>query len=103
MLLPGPRRRQRSGVVKAASAVHHVRAGRVDDIAEALRWTAGRELLVTLGRGRVVDVTKALAAAVGPPVRAAAIATTLSAVEMSKGHRQATGASRTPNVHPAIV
>jgi alcohol dehydrogenase class IV len=84
--------------------VHHVRAGRVDEIAEELRATVSGDLLVALGGGRVIDVTKALAAVAGPPVRAAAIPTTLSAAEMSKGHRQAAGApSGTPNVRPAIV
>lgn len=91
-------------VVAAAGAVHHVRAGRVDEIAEELRATVSGDLLVALGGGRVIDVTKALAAVAGPPVRAAAIPTTLSAAEMAKGHRQATGAPRgTPNVRPAIV
>jgi alcohol dehydrogenase class IV len=91
-------------VVNAAATVHHVRAGRVDEIAEQLRATVEGELLVALGGGRVVDVTKALAAVAGPPVRAAAIPTTLSAAEMTKGHRQAAGAPRgTPNVRPAIV
>jgi alcohol dehydrogenase class IV len=91
-------------VVAAAGAVHHVRPGRVDEIAEELRATVSGELLVALGGGRVVDVTKALAAAAGPPVRAAAIPTTLSAAEMSKGHRQAANAPPgTPNVRPAIV
>jgi alcohol dehydrogenase class IV len=91
-------------VVAAAGAVHHVRAGRVDEIAEELRATVSGELLVALGGGRVVDVTKALAAVAGPPVRAAAIPTTLSAAEMSKGHRQATGAPKGTRSHrPAIV
>src|SRR3954454_5068575 len=76
-------------VVSAAGAVHHVRPGRVDEIAEELRATVRGELRVALGGGRVVDVTKALAAAAGPPVRAAAIPTTLSAAEMSRGHRHA--------------
>src|SRR3954462_1697625 len=91
-------------VVAAAGAVHHVRPGRVDEIAEELRATVSGDLLVALGGGRVVDVTKALAAAAGPPVRAAAIPTTLSAAEMSRGHRHASGvAPKTPNVRPAIV
>jgi alcohol dehydrogenase class IV len=92
------------GVVAAAGAVHRVRPGRVDEIAEELRETVSGELLVALGGGRVIDVTKALAAVAGPPVRAAAIPTTLSAAEMSKGHRQATGAPRGTRSHrPAIV
>jgi alcohol dehydrogenase class IV len=91
-------------VVAAAGAVHHVRPGRVDEIAEELRATVSGDLLVALGGGRVVDVTKALAAVAGPPVRAAAIPTTLSAAEMSKGHRQATGAPPGTRSHrPAIV
>ena len=91
-------------VVAAAGTVHHVRGGRVDEIAAELRGTVSGELLVALGGGRVVDVTKALAAAAGPPVRAAAIPTTLSAAEMSHGHRHAAGVDpATPNVRPAIV
>jgi len=92
------------GVVAAAGAVRHVRPGRVDEIAEELREAVSGELLVALGGGRVIDVTKALAAVAGPPVRAAAIPTTLSAAEMSKGHRQATGAPPGTRSHrPAIV
>jgi alcohol dehydrogenase class IV len=92
------------GVVSRAAAVHHVRAGKVDEIAAELRHEAHGELLVALGGGRVIDVTKALAAAAGPPVRAAAIPTTLSAAEMSHGHRHARGVDpATPTVRPAIV
>jgi len=104
-LLTTPRaERAAPDVVAGAATVHHVRPGRVDEIAEELRATVEGELLVALGGGRVIDVTKALAAVAGPPVRAAAIPTTLSAAEMAKGHRQATNAPRgTPNVRPAIV
>ena len=104
-LLTTPRaERSAPDVVAAAAAVHHVRAGRVDEIAEELRARVDGELLVALGGGRVIDVTKALAAAAGPPARAAAIPTTLSAAEMSRGHRHATGVDpRTPNVRPVIV
>src|SRR3954469_9836982 len=92
------------GVVAAAGAGRDVPPGRVDEIAEELREAVSGELLVALGGGRVVDVTKALAAVAGPPVRAAAIPTTLSAAEMSKGHRQATGAPKGTRSHrPAIV
>ena len=91
-------------VVANAAAVHHVRPGRVDEIAAELRGTAQGNLLVALGGGRVIDVTKALAAAAGPPTKAAAIPTTLSAAEMSRGHRHASGVDpKTPNVRPAIV
>jgi alcohol dehydrogenase class IV len=96
--------RSAPAVVAAAAAVHHVRPGRVDEIAEELRETVSGELLVALGGGRVIDVTKALAAVAGPPVRAAAIPTTLSAAEMSKGHRQATGAPPGTRSHrPAVI
>src|SRR5215210_5211669 len=92
------------GVVAAAAAVHHVRPGKVDEIAGELREAVRGELLVALGGGRVIDVTKALAAAAGPSVRAAAIPTTLSAAEMSHGHRHARGVdASTPSVRPAIV
>jgi alcohol dehydrogenase class IV len=92
------------GVVEGAAAVHHVRAGKVDEIAAELRRSVRGELLVALGGGRVIDVTKALVAAAGPPVRAAAIPTTLSAAEMSHGHRHARGVdASTPSVRPAIV
>jgi len=91
-------------VAEAAGRIHHVRPGRVDEIAEELRATVSGDLLVALGGGRVIDVTKALAAVAGPPVRAAAIPTTLSAAEMARGHRHATEAPPgTPNVRPAIV
>src|SRR3954468_17474623 len=91
-------------VIAEARHVHHVRPGRVDEIAEELRGTVAGELLVALGGGRGVDVTKALAAVAAPPARAAAIPTTLSAAEMSKGHRQATGAPPGTRSHrPAIV
>jgi alcohol dehydrogenase class IV len=91
-------------IVQAAGAVHHVRPGKVDEIAAELRESVRGDLLVALGGGRVIDVTKALAAAAGAPVRAAAIPTTLSAAEMSHGHRHARGVdASTPNVRPAIV
>jgi alcohol dehydrogenase class IV len=77
-------------VVAAAGAIHHVRPGKVDEIAGELRGEVRGELLVALGAG--------------PPVRAAAIPTTLSAAEMSHGHRHARGVdASTPNVRPAIV
>ena len=92
------------GVVAAAATVHHVRPGRVDEIAEELRATVSGDLLVALGGGRVIDVTKALAAVAGPPVRAAAIPTTLSAAEMTRGHRHARGGAAGHGERaPAIV
>jgi alcohol dehydrogenase class IV len=87
-----------------AAAVHEVPSGRVDEIAEGLRGQVEGELLVALGGGRVVDVAKALAAAAGRPVRAAAIPTTLSAAEMTTLHRHAAGVdSSTPRVRASVV
>lgn len=63
-------------------------------------------LIVALGGGRVIDTAKAVAAAVMPGRRpdVAAIPTTLSAAEMTAGHRRAAGADGTlPGVRPAIV
>jgi alcohol dehydrogenase class IV len=91
-------------VVAAASSVHHVGPGHVDELAGNLRGRVSGTLLVALGGGRVIDVVKALAAAAGPPVRAAAIPTTLSAAEMTRIHRHAAGVDPSmPRVRPAIV
>jgi len=89
-------------VVAGARAVHHVPAGRVDEVAGDLLDAVRGELLVALGGGRVVDVAKALAAAHG--AGAAAIPTTLSAAEMTRGHRHARGVDpATARVRPRIV
>jgi alcohol dehydrogenase class IV len=89
-------------VVAGAAAVHDVSAGRVDEVAGDLLPDVDGALLVALGGGRVVDVTKALAAARGAD--AAAIPTTLSAAEMTRGHRHARGVDPgTPRVRPRIV
>src|SRR5256714_11948255 len=92
------------GVSAAAGRVVHVGLGRVDELAGALlNELDDAELLVALGGGRVVDVAKALAAA-RPPRRVAAIPTTLSAAEMTRGHRRAKGAPQdAPGVRPAVV
>ncbi len=90
-------------VVAGATSVHHVRPGRVDEIAGELLDVVDGELIVALGGGRVIDTAKALAAA-RPPRRAAAIPTTLSAAEMTWVHRQAVGADGPPRfLRPAIV
>jgi alcohol dehydrogenase class IV len=90
------------GVKANAASVHHVPPGRVDEVAGDLLEAVDGELLVGLGGGRVVDVTKALAAA--RRTQAAAIPTTLSAAEMTRGHRQARGVDpSTPRVRPRIV
>lgn len=86
----------------AASAVHHVPAGRVDELAGALLHAVRGERIVALGGGRVIDVAKALASAHG--TRAAAVPTTLSAAEMTAVHRRAAGAPQdTPAVRPDVV
>jgi alcohol dehydrogenase class IV len=94
-------------VVARARAVHHVPTGRVDDVAgdllDELPVTGGEaDLFVALGGGRVVDVAKALAAARGAD--AAAIPTTLSAAEMTGGHRHARGVDPSiRRVRPRLV
>ena len=90
-------------VVARAAAVHHVPGGRVDEVAgDLLDAVAGGALFVALGGGRVIDVTKSLAAARGADV--AAIPTTLSAAEMTGGHRHARGVDpSTRRVRPRIV
>src|SRR4051794_13104607 len=92
------------GVVAAAGRVLHVPAGRVDELAGALLADLdAAPLTVALGGGRVIDVAKALAAA-RPPREVAAIPTTLSAAEMTRGHRRAKGTPQdAPGVRPAIV
>jgi alcohol dehydrogenase class IV len=94
-------------VVTRARAVHHVPTGRVDDVAgdllDEMRSSVGEgDLFVALGGGRVVDVAKALAAARGAD--AAAVPTTLSAAEMTGGHRHARGVDpSTRRVRPRLV
>jgi alcohol dehydrogenase class IV len=103
VLLTTPRAAaQATAVTATAAAVHDVAPGRVDDVAGDLLETVDGELFVALGGGRVIDVAKALAAA--RQVQAAAIPTTLSAAEMTRGHRHARGVDpSTPRVRPRIV
>jgi alcohol dehydrogenase class IV len=124
--------------VEAAAGVHHVPAGGVPELAAAaLEWVRRAEppvlataahswarphgaRIVALGGGRVVDVAKAVAAALGErsgeasagdeapgrgrSARAMAIPTTLSGAEMTRAHRHATGvAEETPRVRCAVV
>lgn len=91
-----------------AASIHEIPAGRVDEIAGALLDAVDGELLVALGGGRVIDTAKALAAARDPATeqrpRVAAIPTTLSAAEMTRGHRRAAGADGSlPGARPQIV
>jgi alcohol dehydrogenase class IV len=89
-------------VAMAAASVHMVGGGLVPDLAGDLLGSVQGDRLVALGGGRVVDVTKALAA--GGGVRALAIPTTLSGAEMSRGHRHANGVDpSTPHVRPSVV
>jgi alcohol dehydrogenase class IV len=89
-------------VIDGAAAVHHVPSGPVDEVAGDLDDAVAGDLLVALGGGRVVDVAKALGAAHGAGV--AAVPTTLSAAEMTRGHRHARGVDpATPRVRPRVV
>jgi alcohol dehydrogenase class IV len=90
-------------LIEGATAIHEVPAGRVDEVAGALRPEVQGETLVALGGGRVIDVAKALAAA-DPPRRVVAIPTTLSGAEMTAVHRHAGGIDfSTPRVRPSLV
>lgn len=110
-LIPGPyalltTARARAGapaLVAGATAVHAVPAGLVDEVSAAMRGEVGAPVLVALGGGRVIDVAKALAAA-DPPRLVVAVPTTLSAAEMTTGHRLPAGVDpQTPRVRPAVV
>jgi len=115
-------------VAEAAAGVRLVPAGGVPELAaEALEWarraggpempalaTAAHswarphdgpsERIVALGGGRVIDVAKAVAAALGGGTRAMAIPTTLSGAELTSGHRHAAGVDEaTPRVRCAVV
>ena len=111
LLLTTPRAVQEAPAVEAAAAMRvDVRSGQVDEIAgelldEVARPRAGR--IVALGGGRVIDTAKALASGweeedPGWAGRVAAVPTTLSAAEMTHGHRQAPGRSG-PFVGPTTV
>jgi alcohol dehydrogenase class IV len=90
-------------VAEAASAVHLVPDGLVDDLAADMLEEVRGDRIVALGGGRPVDVAKALVSALGAG-RAMAIPTTLSGAEMSRGHRLARGVpAGTPYVRPAVV
>jgi alcohol dehydrogenase class IV len=96
--------RDAPAVASGAEHVVEVGPGHVDELAgELLADVGDAPLLVALGGGRVVDVAKAIAAATAPR-RVAAIPTTLSAAEMTRGHRRAAGTpANVPGVRPAIV
>jgi alcohol dehydrogenase class IV len=105
LLLTTPRAAaQLPRVVDAAGRVHHVPGGQVPALAAAaLEQAAGHDRVVALGGGRVIDVAKAVAAALaggahatpttlsgaqstsGSGVRAMAIPTTLSGAQSTSG------------------
>ena len=92
------------GVVDAAAGVYTLGPGQVDELAGDLLGSVGRERIVALGGGRVVDTAKALAAASGGTQVAMAVPTTLSGAEMTRIHRRARGADqRAPTVRPRVV
>jgi alcohol dehydrogenase class IV len=92
-------------VMERAAEVHHVGPGAVDELADALLDAiagTGSPTVVALGGGRVIDTAKAVGAATGRAV--AAIPTTLSAAEMTRGgmHARRTPPG-TPHRRPAVV
>ncbi|HMK92913.1 MAG TPA: iron-containing alcohol dehydrogenase [Thermoleophilia bacterium] len=80
-----------TGANGVAAPIVHVPTGPVPDAAAAVerefdrQRSSGPAALVALGGGRVIDVSKTLAAAYGLEV--VAVPTTLSGAEMSAGHR----------------
>ena len=84
-----------------ASAIRHVPAGAVPDVAAGLAGVVRNPRLVAWGGGRVIDVAKAIASARGGSV--CAVPTTLSGAEMSSGHRTLAGFEDRPRVRPALV
>src|SRR4051812_19562967 len=89
-------------IVQGAQAVHLVDPGFVDKLAANLLHVDG-DLIVGLGGGRVIDTAKAIVGT-RDGARAAAIPTTLSAAEMTSGHRRPAGHEhRARQVRPAIV
>lgn len=91
-----------------AATVLHVPSGNVDEIArQLLDAGVSGDRLVALGGGRVIDTTKACAAARrarGESVRVVAIPTTLAGAEMTWIHRHASGVSEdTPHCRPDVV
>jgi alcohol dehydrogenase class IV len=106
VLLTTPRAQDTApAVVAGARAVHHVPPGPVDEIAAGLLDAVGGHegLVVALGGGRVIDTAKAVAAA-RPGRTTAAIPTTRSVAEMTRGHRHAVGVDpSTPRRRPVLV
>jgi alcohol dehydrogenase class IV len=100
-LLSTPRSRNAAPeLAGAATRIVDVPYGPVPEAAAAVADEA-KGLLVALGGGRVIDVAKALAAV--RRGRCAAVPTTLSGAEMTRGHRLPAGAPELPRVRPAVV
>jgi alcohol dehydrogenase class IV len=90
-------------LAERAEQVVHVPGGLVEEIAGSLRAQVTGGRLVALGGGRVIDVAKALTAA-DPPRTLVAIPTTLSAAEMTGGHRHAVGVTAgTPHARAGVI
>lgn len=106
LLTTGRAQEAAPALAEAAAHVVHVAPGRVDELAGDLLGQAGKpRVIVALGGGRVVDVAKAIAAALGHDRAAvAAVPTTLSAAEMTWVHRHARGIDpQTARVRPKLV
>ncbi len=85
----------------AAGVVLEVPASPVPEAAAAVRGEVGERPVVALGGGRVIDSTKAIAAAEGLPC--AAIPTTLSGAEMTRFHRMPAGVEGYGLTRPTVV
>ena len=92
-------------IAQAAAQTLNVAPGRVDDLAgDLLPQVGSPRAIVALGGGRVIDVAKAIGAALGAGTVVAAVPTTLSAAEMTWVHRHARGVdAQTPRVRPRVV
>src|SRR5262249_50068697 len=100
-LVSTPRARNAApALAEAAARIADVPYGPVPEAAAAVGGEA-QGLGVALGGGRVIDVAKALAAV--RRGRCAAIPTTLSGADMTRGHRLPEGAAEVARVRPAVV
>ncbi|HEX2016656.1 MAG TPA: iron-containing alcohol dehydrogenase [Solirubrobacteraceae bacterium] len=86
-----------------AALIVDVPSGAVDELASDLRHNVEGLPLVALGGGRVIDTSKAIAAAEGI-TDVVAIPTSLAGAEMTGVHRHARGVSDdVPRVRPTLV
>jgi maleylacetate reductase len=84
-----------------AEVVHYVPPGPVNEVAGELFGDVQASSLVALGGGRVIDVSKAIAAV--REGRVAAIPTTLSGAEMTRIHRLPDGQDAPALIRPTLV